>query len=292
MQKLTPTEVSEICHKLGEAHPKSVVQVHGGNIHSAWQIAFEKKKFFIKRNERSKKFLKFEEFCLRNINPNTDEKNLRVPQVIKYLEVDDVEILIMEWINFQNNNQKRLGKGIAEMHLKSNELNPKKFGFPIEGFIGFINQKQGWSNSWIDCFIDLRIIPQFSILKNNFLNSKIRLTVCEKIKAELIKHEPLNVLVHGDLWSGNVGVDHNGKGVIFDPASWWADSEVDIAMSRLFGGFTKEFYEEYHKVIPLRKDFEKRMIIYNFYHILNHANMFGGSYYLQVKDYINKILIM
>ena len=163
----------------------------------------------------------------------------------------------MEWINFQNNNQKRLGKGIAEMHLKSNELNPKKFGFPIEGFIGFINQKQGWSNSWIDCFIDLRIIPQFSILKNNFLNSKIRLTVCEKIKAELIKHEPLNVLVHGDLWSGNVGVDHNGKGVIFDPASWWADSEVDIAMSRLFGGFTKEFYEEYHKVIPLRKDFEK-----------------------------------
>ena len=78
MQKLTPTEVSEICHKLGEAHPKSVVQVHGGNIHSAWQIAFEKKKFFIKRNERIKKFLKFEEFCLRNINPNTDGKNLRV----------------------------------------------------------------------------------------------------------------------------------------------------------------------------------------------------------------------
>ena len=57
----------------------------------------------------------------------------------------------------------------------------------------------------------------------------------------MLKHEPINTLVHGDLWSGNVGIDRNGKGVIFDPASWWADNEVDIAMTKLFGGFRKEF---------------------------------------------------
>ena len=82
------------------------------------------------------------------------------------------------------------------------------------------------------------------------------------------------------------------KGVMFDPASWWADSEVDIAMTKLFGNFRSEFYENYHKVIPTKKGFEKRIIIYNFYHILNHANMFGGSYYLQVERYIKKILSM
>ena len=36
-------------------------------------------------------------------------------------------------------------------------------------------------------------------------------------------------------------MDKNGKGVIFDPASWWADNEVDIAMTKLFGGFRNEF---------------------------------------------------
>ena len=292
MQRLSPIEVSEICHELCEDNPKSIEQVHGGNIHSAWQIEFKNKKFFVKRNERNTKFLKFEEYCLTNLYLNINEKYLRVPKVIKYLEVENVELLLMEWIDFQNNDQMMLGKGLGEMHLKSNESNPKKFGSSIEGYIGFTNQKQGWSNSWIDCFIDLRINPQLSILKKNFLNSKSKLKINEKIKSVLIEHKPLNSLVHGDLWSGNTGVDQNGKGVLFDPASWWADSEVDIAMSRLFGGFRNEFYEEYHKIIPLKEGFEKRMIIYNFYHILNHANMFGGSYYHEVENYINKILNM
>ena len=92
------------------------------------------------------------------------------------------------------------------------------------------------------------------------------------------------------MWSGNTGIEKSGKGVIFDPASWWADNEVDIAMTRLFGGFRKEFYEEYHKIIPARKGFEKRIIIYNLYHILNHANMFGGSYLSQTRNYVKEII--
>ena len=108
----------------------------------------------------------------------------------------------------------------------------------------------------------------------------------------MLNHKPINALVHGDLWSGNAGMDKNGKGVIFDPASWWADNEVDIAMTKLFGGFRKEFYEEYHKIFPIKNGFEKRIIIYNFYHILNHANMFGGGYLKQVEDYVKAILNM
>ena len=63
-------------------------------------------------------------------------------------------------------------------------------------------------------------------------------------------------------------------------------------MTRLFGGFGREFYEEYHKIIPEKDKFEKRVFIYNFYHILNHANMFGGTYLYQVQDYIKKIMEM
>ena len=292
MQNLSHIEVSEICSQLGKDFPKSIKQIYGGNIHSSWQIAFKNKKFFLKRNERREKFLRFEKYCLRNLREHINDEKIIIPKVISYLNVKNVELLLMEWIDMQNGDQKNLGKGLGEMHIKSAESKPKYFGSPVEGFIGINNQIKGLENNWIDCFINLRIKPQLSILNMYDLDIKTKNKLYEKIQFILNKHKPINTFVHGDLWSGNVGMSHDGKGVIFDPASWWADNEVDIAMTRLFGGFNREFYEEYHKIIPERKGFENRIIIYNFYHILNHANMFGGTYFSQVKDYVKKIITM
>ena len=165
MQKLSHTEVSEICNELGESYPKSVEQVHGGDIHSAWQIEFANKKLFLKRNNREKKFLEFEKYCLQNLKEFINQQNLIVPEVIAYKNIKNIEILLIEWIDMQNFDQKNLGTGLGEMHLNSSENSPKSFGYPIEGFIGLIDQKKGWENNWIDCFLNLRIIPQLSILK-------------------------------------------------------------------------------------------------------------------------------
>ena len=292
MQKLSPIEINEICEELGETYPKSIEQVHGGDIHNAWRIEFSNKKLFLKRNIRNKKFLEFEKYCLQNLRKYINQENLVIPEVIAYKNIKNIEILLIEWIDMHNFDQKKLGKGLGELHLKSAESNPKMFGFPVEGFIGTTDQKKGLEDNWIDCFLNLRIIPQLLILKPTTLDKEIINKVKEKIKTELLNHEPINALVHGDLWSGNAGMDKNGKGVIFDPASWWADNEVDIAMTKLFGGFRKEFYEEYHRIFPIKNGFEKRIIIYNFYHILNHANMFGGGYLNQVEDYVKAILNM
>ncbi|WP_413356341.1 fructosamine kinase family protein [Prochlorococcus marinus] len=292
MQKLSSTEVNEICNELGEAYPKSIEKVHGGDIHSTWQLEFANKKLFLKRNDRNKKFLEFEKYCLQNLREYTDQRNVIIPKVIAYKNIKNIEILLIEWVDMQNFDQKKLGKGLGEMHLNSSESNPEMFGYPVPGFIGITDQKKGWEKNWIDCFLKLRIIPQLSFLNSNILDKETINKVKEKIQSELLNHKPINTLVHGDLWSGNVGIDKSGKGVIFDPASWWADNEVDIAMTKLFRGFRQEFYEEYHKIFPIKKGFEKRIIIYNFYHILNHANMFGGSYFNQVKDYVKVILNM
>ena len=292
MQKLSPIEINEICEELGETYPKSIEQVHGGDIHNAWRIEFSNKKLFLKRNIRNKKFLEFEKYCLQNLRKYINQENLIIPEVIAYKNIKNIEILLIEWIDMHNFDQKKLGKGLGELHLKSAESNPKMFGFPVEGFIGTTDQKKGLEDNWIDCFLNLRIIPQLLSLKSRILDKEIINKVKEKIKSELLIHKPINALVHGDLWSGNAGMDKNGKGVIFDPASWWADNEVDIAMTKLFGGFRKEFYEEYHRIFPIKNGFEKRIIIYNFYHILNHANMFGGGYLNQVEDYVKAILNM
>ncbi|MDC3147956.1 fructosamine kinase family protein [Prochlorococcus sp. AH-716-I07] len=292
MQKLSPIEINEICQELGETYPKSIEPVPGGDIHSAWRIEFSNKKLFLKKNIRNKKFLEFEKYCLQNLSKFINRENLVIPEVIAYKVIKNKEILLIEWIDMHNFDQRKLGKGLGELHLKSAESDPKMFGFPVEGFIGTTDQKKGSEDNWIDCFLNLRIIPQLLILKSTILDKEIINKVKEKIKLELLNHKPINALVHGDLWSGNAGTDKSGKGVIFDPASWWADSEVDIAMTKLFGGFRKEFYEEYHRIFPVKEGFEKRIIIYNFYHILNHANMFGGGYLKQVKDYVTAILNM
>ena len=292
MQKLSPIEINEICEELGETYPKSIEQVHGGDIHNAWRIEFSNKKLFLKRNIRNKKFLEFEKYCLQHLRKYINQENLVIPEVIAYKNIKNIEILLIEWIDMHNFDQKKLGKGLGELHLKSAESNPKMFGFPVEGFIGTTDQKKGLEDNWIDCFLNLRIIPQLLSLKSRILDKETINKVKEKIQSELLNHKPINALVHGDLWSGNAGIDKNGKGVIFDPASWWADNEVDIAMTKLFGGFRKEFYEEYHRIFPIKNGFEKRIIIYNFYHILNHANMFGGGYLNQVEDYVKAILKM
>ena len=89
------------------------------------------------------------------------------------------------------------------------------------------------------------------------------------------------MLLHGDLWGGNAMADSRGRPVIFDPAAYFGCREVDLAMTSLFGGFSPAFYGAYREVLPLAAGFEERVELYNLYHLLNHALMFGGGYMSQ-----------
>ena len=287
---LSQNELSKICYHLRQKFPSNIIKIFGGNIHNAWKLDFPGCSVFIKKNIRKKKLLKFEQHCLKNLIKYTNPENLIVPKVLGYLFIQNAELLILEWIDLGNYDQCLLGKGLAELHLKSQENTPESFGYPINGFIGTSNQIQGWDANWGDFFINYRLEPQLNNLKNNPLGEENLVGIKSQIKRKLFGHQPIKSLVHGDLWSGNIGIDRSNKGVIYDPACWWADPEVDISMSSLFGGFNQEFYEEYEKIIPKEEGYEDRQIIYNFYHILNHANMFGGIYLQQVNDYVELIL--
>jgi fructosamine-3-kinase len=90
-------------------------------------------------------------------------------------------------------------------------------------------------------------------------------------------YEPVPSLCHGDLWSGNWGVA-GGVPVIFDPAVYYGDRESDIAMTMLFGGFGRAFYRAYEESWPMAKGHERRLKLYQLYHVLNHLNLFGSGY--------------
>ena len=104
-------------------------------------------------------------------------------------------------------------------------------------------------------------------------------------------YKPQPSLLHGDLWSGNRAFDSLGQPVIFDPAVYYGDREADIAMTELFGGFTSEFYDAYREAWPLDDGYSVRKTLYHLYHILNHANLFGGSYAQQAESMIDQLLV-
>ena len=60
--------------------------------------------------------------------------------------------------------------------------------------------------------------------------------------------------------------------------------------TELFGFFPSDFYQGYHDTYPLDKGYEVRKTMYNLYHILNHANLFGGIYIKQAKAMLTRLL--
>lgn len=96
-------------------------------------------------------------------------------------------------------------------------------------------------------------------------------------------------LLHGDLWAGNHMMRPDGEGVLIDPAVYRGHWEADLAMTTLFGGYPSAFYEGFHSVLPRQPEHERRQILYNLYHVLNHLNLFGTSYLVQVRAMVRSL---
>jgi fructosamine-3-kinase len=110
--------------------------------------------------------------------------------------------------------------------------------------------------------------------------------ITSKLDQLLPKTEPS--LVHGDLWSGNYLFDIDGVAVLIDPAVYYGHPEMDLAFSKMFGGFSAEFYRGYESVLPLERGFDNRVPIYNLYPLLVHVNLFGGHYISQANGVLNR----
>lgn len=164
------------------------------------------------------------------------------------------------------------------------------FGWDINNTIGSTVQINNWTANWAEFWAEHRIGYQLKLARRRGGNFPQEERLLKVIPELLAGYEPQPSLVHGDLWGGNAGVTSAGEPVIFDPATYLGDREVDLAMTELFGGFPAQFYRGYNQVWPLDSGYEKRKTFYNLYHILNHFNLFGGSYESQANQMINRIL--
>ena len=259
---------------------EKIIPVGGGCIHKAWCIHFQNgKRVFAKSNHIDNiNMFKFESECLSVLKKFANKSYICVPKTLDLISYQNLSILFLEWIDFKQCQQNHLGKGLALLHKSSSEWCQKNFGWEEEGFIGSSTQTRGWDSNWGEFFVNYRLRPQLIQAKVWGVRVDEYEDVLIYLSSYLNNHHPRTSIVHGDLWSGNCGSTKNGLGSLYDPASYWADREVDISMTKLFGGFNREFYKGYEEIWPLDKFSKDRADIYNLYHLLNHANMFGGSY--------------
>lgn len=175
------------------------------------------------------------------------------------------------------------GRSLARLH-KTNTND--RFGFSMDNHIGGTVQENGWMDDWYEFFAERRLRFQVRLARSRGLADdsleKDVDAICRRLPEILPRPDRASIL-HGDLWGGNYMVGANGKAVIFDPAAYYGHPEADIAMTTLFGGFQGGFYKAYAEEMGLERGWRDRLDLYNLYHVLNHLNLFGGSYGAQAR---------
>jgi fructosamine-3-kinase len=212
---------------------------------------------------------------------------IQVPQVICVGATNTHAYLVLQALDLDGSPQwERMGAELAAMHRA---IGTGQFGWQHNNTIGSTPQINNWHNDWVSFFGKQRLGYQFKLARSRGGTFPLADRLLAKLP-EILDHQPRPALVHGDLWSGNASFDQSGAPVIFDPAVYWGDREVDLAMTELFGGFPRAFYAGYEAVYPIKSGYEQRKILYNLYHLINHYNLFGGSYEQQVNKSIKSLL--
>ncbi|RME86251.1 MAG: fructosamine kinase family protein, partial [Zetaproteobacteria bacterium] len=217
---------------------------------------------------------------------------VRVPSPLAVGADEAHSWLILEWLDLVPRDaalDARLGEALAHLHRHT----ASRFGWEEDNFIGATPQPNRWNEDWLSFWREARLRFQLELLRRNgrgtaaFFARAERLL--ESMDAFFAGYRPAASLIHGDLWGGNAAAA-GGTPVIFDPAVYYADREAELAMTELFGGFSRAFYDAYQATWPLDPGYATRKKLYQLYHLLNHANLFGGGYLAQAEVVIDRLL--
>lgn len=266
-----------------------ITSLSGGDISQAYCIHSQSNRFFCKMNQKASahKMFMVEKAGLEAISQTN---TIKAPKVLFCGQYESVAYLIMEFVEAKSPSQSEmesLGHQLAALH-KTQVQN--YFGWQQDNFIGNLPQSNKSHPSWISFYAHERLLPQLKSARDfgyldfeEIPSEENLLKTCQSLFPEINPS-----LLHGDLWSGNYLISKSGKPYLIDPAVYFGHYEVDLAMTRLFGGFDLAFYPahaEHFSKIPQQNE---RNDIYQLYYLLVHLNLFGRSYYAPVKKLLKR----
>lgn len=250
--------------------------VSGGDINEAYKVETKNKSFFLKYNTVDHAYPMFmaEKSGLELLS----EAGVLVPKPIAVLRIDQGAALLLEWVESGQKTSKSwsiFGLSLSKLH----RFKAKTFGLDHDNYIGRLPQENSINDDWLSFYATNRIEPQLRMAIDHGLMDSRYAQLSESAFAvfgnDLPPIDP--VLLHGDLWSGNLMFSAKGEPFFIDPAVFFGHREMDIAMMKLFGGFEPGI-NAYMENFPLEANWEERLRFYQLYYILVHVNLFGGSY--------------
>ncbi len=209
---------------------------------------------------------------------------LRVPQVLAFS--DAPAFLALEFLEPARPREERrfaqrLGEGLAALH-RDNPSPDGLFGLTRDNFLGSQPQPNTPHADWPAFYRDCRLVPQWEKARGRGLVPPERERLLERVMETLGTlfdgFQPRPVLIHGDLWSGNFLATTGDEPALIDPAIYYAEREVELAFTELFGGFPRGFQAAYHAAFPLDAGYERRRPLHQLYPLLVHLNHFGETY--------------
>jgi len=278
------TEKEPLSAGLSSGNP---IDVNDQPLNLSFKVSDGNRHYFVKLNSKENLInFQAEAYSLNQLKMLT---HIACPDVTAIGISLDKSFLVLDYVAFRKAKPVlwyQLGQQLAQMHQ---ETSHGQFGWQHDNFIGNTIQPNHWSSNWTTFFSEQRIAWQLQLLSEKSILLGNISHIAQVCHDALLHHYVTPCLVHGDLWQGNTGFTLE-QGMIFDPACYFGDREVDIAMTELFGQFPDDFYHGYQAEYPLNEGYEQRKLVYNFYHILNHANIFGGIYIEQAKATLSRII--
>jgi fructosamine-3-kinase len=269
--------------------------VTGGDINQAGVAQTSAGSFFVKWNRAAPPELFAREYEALQVL-RASNSALRVPEPIAWRGDEDggeAAFLVMEYMPEGSRAadwETRYGRGLAELHQTSAEA----FGFEHDNYCGTTPQPNDWSEDWSVFYRDQRLQPLFErICQRRSVSSAQRRQfdrLMERLPSLLGGAQEPPALIHGDLWSGNVHTDADGRPAILDPAAYFAHREAEFGMITLFGHFSERAEAAYSDVWPLPEGWRERNPLYRLYHVLNHYLLFGGSYGRQAFSIVERFV--
>jgi fructosamine-3-kinase len=216
-----------------------------------------------------------------------EARALRVPAVV----ARDEHVLVLEHIASgprRPDYDEALGRGLAALH----RTGAPGFGLDRDNFIGRLPQANRPLPSWAEFYRERRLLPQLRLaIDGGRASSAMRRGLGRLLPRleELVGPAEPPARLHGDLWGGNAMADEQGRPCLVDPAVYGGHREVDLAMMRLFGGFSARVFAAYEEAFALPPGSDARVPLYQLYFLLAHVNLFGGSYVASVEHALDQL---
>jgi protein-ribulosamine 3-kinase len=214
---------------------------------------------------------------------------IRVPGIVLCSRINGYQVLVMEWIEAASHTKnfwENFGKQLSQLHLQ----NAGYFGLDHDNYMGALPQSNTTAADWPGFFYLRRIQPQVKLALDSHLITVQQAKQFEKLPLLLpgLFPDATACLLHGDLWSGNFLCDIAHNPVLIDPAVYYGHPAIDLAMTTLFGGFDKVFYDSYNYYNPLPANHHEQWDCCNLYPLLVHLNLFGRSYLSDILSIVGR----